>query len=566
VIGSGCNQSSSQKFDGGIFETATITVTPTAHTYSNTALSMDSAPAKFQLSNIGFEASGPVSHIIDGPNASEFVITGSTCGQPLTFQATCDVTVIFRPLSPGPKSARLVASATPGTTFNVLLNANSQAPGSLQLTPTVHDFPSTAIPGPGAPAVMPPIGQFMVVNTGGLPLGPLFAEITGQDAADFAIAQNTCQGATVSSGGNCQIAVRFKPITSGQKSANLTVTAGSVKLDAGLFGEASEPAKVTLTPMAQSFGTVPIGMKSAYSFEIKNEGGSNAGKLNFSLEGMNFTEFSFVADSSCAAMELEPTFGCIVTVTFAPTLPGTKTASLRVTASPGGLARVDFNGTGELMNTQGMLRVASPVPDAFGTVPAGETSVGFFVVENKGTMPTGKINAAISGSNAAEFAIADNGCPDMLPVGAQCGISVRFTPQFAGRRTANLQVSAFPGGFAILPLSGNATTAIQLRVSPTSRSFGTRNVGSTTMTPIDFTFSVSGVGVTGPLNVALEGVDANHFQIAYNDCQNQQLQQGRSCRVSLRFIPMSNGYKTATIGASASPGGVIRSFISGTGN
>jgi hypothetical protein len=39
-----------------------------------------------------------------------------------------------------------------------------------------------------------------------------------------------------------------------------------------------------------------------------------------------------------------------------------------------------------------------------------------------------------------------------------------------------------------------------------------------------------------------------------------------SCRVGIRFVPVSNGYKSATLGASATPGGVVRSQMYGTGN
>jgi plastocyanin domain-containing protein len=162
----------------------------------------------------------------------------------------------------------------------------------------------------------------------------------------------------------------------------------------------------------------------------------------------------------------------------------------------------------------------------------------------------------------------DNSCPDKLDPGTQCGLTIRFTPQNIGRRTANLQVNALPGGFATLPLSGSATAGAQLTISPNTRSFGNRNVGSQTGPITEFTVRLSGStqNMTGVLNVIVEGTDAPNFQIVYNDCQNTTLQQTRtSCRVGVRFVPVSTGQKTASLAASATPGGVIRATMYGNG-
>src|SRR3954462_3924516 len=80
LVGAGCNQNSTTKLDGGvIFDVATLTVSPTASAFPNTAIGADSPVQKFTLTNIGVEPTGPVSHVIDGGNSLEFIITGSTC-------------------------------------------------------------------------------------------------------------------------------------------------------------------------------------------------------------------------------------------------------------------------------------------------------------------------------------------------------------------------------------------------------------------------------------------------------------------------------------------------------
>jgi hypothetical protein len=47
---------------------------------------------------------------------------------------------------------------------------------------------------------------------------------------------------------------------------------------------------------------------------------------------------------------------------------------------------------------------------------------------------------AISGANATDFAQTNN-CPGSLAPGAQCNITVNFSPTGAGTRTALLNVS-----------------------------------------------------------------------------------------------------------------------------
>src|SRR5688572_464441 len=180
IAGSGCNQNSSVKYDGGMFEEATITASPTAYSFPTTGLGEKSAAVEFTLQNIGFESTGPVSHVIDG--SSEFQITGSTCGQPLGFMGSCELQVVFRPVTGGQKTGRLVATATPGKTFAVLLSGLSMQPQSARLDPTVYDFfPAVAIPAPGDTQQMmyPVSAPFTVLNTGGTIIGPISASIDG---------------------------------------------------------------------------------------------------------------------------------------------------------------------------------------------------------------------------------------------------------------------------------------------------------------------------------------------------------------------------------------------------
>jgi hypothetical protein len=177
---------------------------------------------------------------------------------------------------------------------------------------------------------------------------------------------------------------------------------------------------------------------------------------------------------------------------------------------------------------------------------------------------------SISGSNSTEFLVTDNGCPDMLQPAQQCGITVRFTPQVVGRRTANLQVNALPGGFATLPIGGTAIGTDALSLSPTSRTFSDRVIGSTAnIQTQSFTVRNLGPGTSGPLTVSIESADPAHassFEISgVNDCANVALGPNRTCRVDVRFLPKVRGFLSANLVVTGQPGGTHRASMTGRG-
>ena len=92
----------------------------------------------------------------------------------------------------------------------------------------------------------------------------------------------------------------------------------------------------------------------------------------------------------------------------------------------------------------------------------GDTSPALtFTLTNDGKKAATIEKIAISGQHPADFAIADNGCPNTLGVGGECDVSVVFTPQADGERTAELVVSAddFDEPELGAALSGTATIA-----------------------------------------------------------------------------------------------------------
>jgi hypothetical protein len=571
LIASACNQTATTKLDSGvIFEEATLTVSPTAFSYPNTAIGADSAVQKFTLTNLGVEPTGPISHVIDGPSAGEFFITGSTCAQPLGYMASCDVSVVFRPLTQGSKSARLTASATPGKTFSVSLSASSMSPAAATINPMIGTFqPVPIVPPTSSMAPMPQMIGFMVTNTGGS-AAVLEATLDGADAGEFQMADG-CSGPLLQPTTSCGITVFFSPSSAGMKSATLTVTGDHIKLTVPLSGAATNPPMLALSSTMQDFGSVQFGMSNIQQFSVTNNGGQPSGKLSVNVVGASSAGFSIV-NTTCVDV-LNPQDSCTILVSFAPVAAngvGQKTGLLNVSAPMGGNLTATLTGSAVALVTQGMLALTSiGGTNPFGQVSVGNMATAVYSVQNNGTMATGKIMASLAGSGN-EFAVTNNGCPDMLGINETCLLTVTFTPQIAGSRTAVLQVFASPGGYATQQISAIAVPGPLLSITPNFNSFGTRNVNNNnnlTATPTVFTVRNIGSDVSGPVNVQLEGADMANFQLVATDCQNQMLQpRGASCTVRIRFVPtVVNPNMMAFLSAGAMPGNTVRSTLNGAG-
>jgi hypothetical protein len=568
-ITSACNQTSTTKLDAGVtvFEEATLTATQSATTFPNTAIGTDSPQQKITFSNIGLESTGPVSLVFEGANASEFVMISSNCSQPLVYMASCEVSLLFRPLSQGPKSARITASATPGKTFSVILSATSQSPAAATINPSIGTFPTVPLLPATSTMPSPPMIAFAVTNTGGSPT-TLDSTIDGTDNGEFQKADG-CSGLTLMPNATCTITVYFLPTSPGLKSATLTVTGDHVKLSVPLNGNATSLAMLTMTPTMQEFGSVQFGMTNVQPFTVKNDGGQASGKLSANIIGASSAGFS-ISNNTCVDV-LNPGETCNILVTFAPMAgngPGPKMSLLSVTAPMGGNLTASLSGTATAAVVQGMLALL-PIAgsNSFGTVTIGNMATAVYSVQNNGNAPTGKIMATVSGPGN-EFAVTNNGCPDTLAIGETCLLTITFTPQNVGAKSASLQVFANPGGFAAVSLSATALVGPVLTITPTFFSFGTHTINTNqTATPTVFTVRNSGNDVSGPVSVMLEGTDMGNFQIVATDCQNLVLQprNQNSCSVRVRFVPIAVGTFAPYLTAVANPGNTVRATLSGVG-
>jgi hypothetical protein len=327
------------------------------------------------------------------------------------------------------------------------------------------------------------------------------------------------------------------------------------------------PAKLEMSPAASSYGVFTTGTSSnPTAFTITNSGGSPSGAIADRLGGATPQQFSF-ANDSCFGASLAPGGSCTAQVSFSPLSAGAKSATLDVSAAPGGTLSVPLSGTGV---TPASLSISPATPVAFGNTYTGFSSPpsSTLTVTNTGGSTSGTPLAQIGGPGALRFGLQDNTCTSPLVPSGTCEITAVFTPVSDGPRDAVVAVGATPGGStANVALSGTGVT--DLSISPTFHEFGPVHAGDTA----SFSFTVTNNGSDwsgGSLSGATiaPGADQSRFSAPTitDNCITQPLAPTATCTFVVNFTPgmVATGYHSSdSVSIGANPGGTVSATLNG---
>jgi len=141
---------------------------------------------------------------------------------------------------------------------------------------------------------------------------------------------------------------------------------------------------------------------------------------------------------------------------------------------------------------------------SFGNLPIGQTSSAQNVTLSYNGSTDLSISAVtISGSAAGDFQQTDD-CGNALRAGATCTISVIFSPQNTGTRSATLQISdSASNSPQTVSLSGSAT-GLGLTVGPNGSASATVSAGETAT----YTLAIGGAGTSGTATFTCSGAPA----------------------------------------------------------
>src|SRR6266853_5717501 len=173
---------------------------------------------------------------------------------------------------------------------------------------------------------------------------------------------------------------------------------------------------------------------AAQTTTLTNTGQSTLVITSIAIAGPNPSDF---AQTNDCGTTVAVGASCTFSVTFTPTASGNRSATINITDNAGGSPQhVNLTGTGI-----GPMATLNPTSLSFGNQIVGTTSGPKGIqLKHTGNGALTISSIAISGTNAADFAQTNN-CPSSLAAGAQCNISVKFSPAATGTRTASLNVS-----------------------------------------------------------------------------------------------------------------------------
>ncbi|MFN0246792.1 MAG: choice-of-anchor D domain-containing protein [Kofleriaceae bacterium] len=527
---------------------------PTSADFGSVVVGQTSSTMTITVGNVGMGPTGTISPAISGSMGSNFEIESHDCSV-LQPAATCTVTLSFDPGSVGQKQAMLAVTAAPGGTVMASLAGTGILPGALTITPSTQSFGNIQV---GADSALTTL---TVRNTGGVISGTLVTTKGGSAPSEFVATTDTCNGQTLAPNATCTLTVRFSPQTSGSKFANFSVTGNpGGTVTTAVNGNGLTGPSLFANPMSRSFGSVVVNtVTNALDFNIVNTGQLPTGALTQALNGANTGDFTVVS-STCAGVTLGALGSCRISVRFNPMSLGTKTAQIDVSAAPGGALTLDLSGiaiaSGQLVIEPNAHSYANTV---VGSVSAGQT----FTVRNTGGSPSGSITTSLGGANPGQFRIGVNNCANVtLAASGTCTITVTFNPSAAGAFTAALLASASPGGTAQAALDGNGTPGAALSISPITKDFGSVGVGGNSPVEVFTITNIGGTQAAAPA-VALGGSGSAQFTIT-DDCSTPLLPT-ESCTATVRFAPNAIGPHSATVVATASPGGSASASIFGQG-
>ncbi len=392
-------------------------------------------------------------------------------------------------------------------------------------------------------------------------------------SADFS-ETNNCNG-SVAAGSSCAINVTFTAPSTGTFNGSLTITdnnsgvAGSTQT-VSLSGTVTT-AEVGLSAPGLSFQGQPLDTTSLAQTEtITNTGTADLSISTAAISGTNAADFAKSTDT-CTGANVTPKGTCTVSVTFTPKTTGSLAASLIFTDNSnevaGSAQTVSLSGTG----TAPMVGLSSSGLTFAGQVTSTTSAAQTVTLTNSGTANLSISTAAISGTDASDFAKSADTCTGATvePQGT-CKVSVTFTPTATGSLSASLiftdNNNGAAGGTQTVSLSGTGvspTPAISFSVS--SLNFLNQNVN------VASAFQTVYVTSTGSADLmitasGLGGTDPSDFGLPSSDCVPRTLSTNQFCTVTVTFKPAAVGSYSATLNFTDNAAGSPQMVnLSGTG-
>lgn len=324
---------------------------------------------------------------------------------------------------------------------------------------TVPLHPGDTIPFPPTAPTVISEALLNIVNSSSLP-GEI-DNITISGGA-FGLAGLPVFPITVSGNQTLQVLIRYQPSGATEDGGNITVTfPGASQVTFNLIGSIST-AKFTYTVVqggqtttVTPGGVIPlpdtnIGATSSVVIQVKNDGNLTG---TVSAIGVNGADFS-ITGAPAAPVTLPPKSSFALTLTFTPTLPTQRQATLSIGTDT-------FSVTGKGLGPKLVLSYAAggatvtlgPTDSVvFSPVTISQTGQVVFVIQNTGTIAATIFNIGIGEANSPFSVSGLPPLPLSLAPGAQSSFTIAFAPVTAGFSSGTLRLDS-----TIVPVVGSGT-------------------------------------------------------------------------------------------------------------
>jgi VCBS repeat protein/centrosomal CEP192-like protein/ASPM-SPD-2-Hydin domain-containing protein len=267
----------------------------TSLNFGNEPVGSSSAVQNVTLSNTGTATLTISSIAIAGVNSTDYSET-NTCGSSVAAGANCSISVTFKPTATGSRTASVsFTDNAAGSPQSVSLTGTGVI-AAVTLSPLTLTFTAQLITTASAAQTV------TLTNSGTAPLTISSIALSGTNSGDFS-ETNTCPApaATLATGANCTISVTFKPSTTGNRVASVTVTdnASGGPQSASLTGTGTDYSLAAATGAncpangnCSTSATITASQTATYDLQVTPVSGFNG--------TVSFTCIGAPAPSTCA--------------------------------------------------------------------------------------------------------------------------------------------------------------------------------------------------------------------------------------------------------------------------
>lgn len=322
------------------------------------------------------------------------------------------------------------------------------------------------------------------------------------------------------------------------------------------------PSSITFT--SQALGTT----SAAQTFSVNNSVGAGAALVVSSIALTAGSDFAVSGGTCAVGTSLAAGTACSVTVTFKPTLAGTRSATLTVGHNGStGSSTASLSGTGVDSSPSVTL---SPTTLSFAQTVGGTSDPLRVTVGNSGTAALTVNTLAISGAQASEFAISSaSTCKagTSVAAGSNCFVDVSFTPTATGARAASLMIGhSASSTTASVALTGTGNVSAQpgLALDAIVLDLGAQGL-ATTGAARTATVTNNGQADLVISKVSATGTNAADIVLG-GTCAGATVAPAATCTVTVALKPSALGPRSASVEiTSNAPGGTASLSVGGVG-